>query len=74
MIYNLSQITGISIHDVLYTWSFENLLLFSRATPSYETNNEEKEKIEWDDRLDANNPENFPINPNSDDEDEEYVV
>lgn len=74
MIYNLSQITGIPIHDVLYTWSFENLLLFSRATPSYDTDSEEEEKEEeWDERLNANNPDNFSINENSDTEDEEYI-
>lgn len=73
MIYNLSQITGISIHDVLYTWSFENLLLFSRATPSYDTDSEEEKEEEWDERLNANNPDNFSINENSDTEDEEYI-
>lgn len=73
MIYNLSRITGLSIYDVLYTWSFENLLLFSRATPSYETDSEEEKEEEWDERLDANNPDNFSINENSDTEDEEYI-
>lgn len=73
MIYNLSQITGIPIHDVLYTWSFENLLLFSRATPSYDTDSEEEKEEEWDERLNANNPDNFSINENSDTEDEEYI-
>lgn len=75
MIYNLSQNTGLSIDDILYKWSFENVLLFSRATPSYDTDSkEEKNKNKWNPALDANNPDNFSINPNSDNDDEEYVV
>lgn len=58
LVYNLSQVTGIPVYDVLYKWSFENILLFSRATPSYDVEEEKKEK-EWDERLDANNPDNF---------------
>ena len=58
LVYNLSQSTGIPVYDVLYKWSFENILLFSRATPSYDVE-EEKEEKEWDERLDANNPDNF---------------
>lgn len=75
MIWSLSQSTGLSIDDILYKWSFENVLLFSRATPSYDTDEkEEKQEEKWNPALDANNPDNFSINPNSDDEDEEYIV
>ena len=75
MIWNLAQITGLSIEDVLYKWSYENVLLFSRATPSYDTEDDnEKEGKKWNPRLDANNPDNFSIKPNSENEDEEYVV
>lgn len=75
MIWSLSQSTGLSIDDILYKWSFENVLLFSRATPSYDTDEkEEKQEEKWNQALDANNPDNFSINPNSDDEDEEYIV
>ena len=75
MIWSLSQSTGLSIDDILYKWSFENVLLFSRATPSYDTDEkEEKQEEKWDPALDANNPDNFSINPNSDNEDEEYIV
>lgn len=44
MIWSLSQSTGLSIDDILYKWSFENILLFSRATPSYESETEEERK------------------------------
>lgn len=82
MIWSLSQSTGLSIDDILYKWSFENVLLFSRATPSYDTDEKEEKNEEelnpnlkeWNPALDANDPDNFSINPNSDDEDEEYIV
>lgn len=74
MIWNLSQITGISIEDILYKWSYENVLLFSRATPSFDKDEPETEPERFDPRLDANDPDKFAINPNSEDEDEEYVI
>lgn len=75
MIWNLSQSTGLSIEDVLYKWSYENLLLFRSATPSYDTKEQEDEKEKkWNPKLDANDPRNFRVNPNSDNEDEEYIV
>lgn len=42
---------------VLYEVSYENLLLYSAATPGYDDVKEEKNV--WDDSLDANNPNNF---------------
>lgn len=42
---------------VLYEMSYENLLLYSKATPCYDD-----EKDEWDETLDANNPDNFKDN------------
>ena len=77
MIYALSQSTGIPAYDILYKWSFENVLLLSRAVPSYSTDEEEQDNsnsFKWDERLDANNPDNFTINPNSNIEDEEFVI
>ena len=77
MIYALSQSTGISAYDILYKWSFENVLLISKAVPSYSIEDEEPGNnvgFKWDDRLDANNPDNFTINPNSSLEDEEFVI
>lgn len=77
MIYALSQSTGIPAYDILYKWSFENVLLISRAAPSYSTDEEEQDnsnEFKWDERLDANNPLNFEIHPNSNIEDEEFVI
>lgn len=63
MIWNLSQSTGLSIEDILYKWSFENVLLFSRATPSYDIETEEekakRKRDEEFDRYDANVVGNF---------------
>ncbi len=44
--------------------SYENLVLYGCATPQYDDEKEE----EWDDRLDANNPDNF-----SNENEEEFV-
>lgn len=40
---------------VLYEMSYANLLLYSRAAPSYD----DEDVDEWDDKLDVNNPDNF---------------
>lgn len=57
MIWGLAQSTGLSIEEILYKWSFENVLLFSRATPSYESETEkerkERERQEQFDKYDA---------------------
>ena len=37
--------------------SYENLLLYSAATPGYDDVKEEEDT--WDESLDANNPDNF---------------
>lgn len=41
-------------HEVLYEMSYENLLLYSAATPHYDD-----ERDEWDSSIDANDPKNF---------------
>lgn len=76
MIYNLSQGLGIPIGEALYEWSYENLLLFGRSTPSYSSLRKKKEGggKKWDGSMDANDPGNFKINPNSGNPDEEYIV
>lgn len=51
---------------VLYEMSFENAILYSAATPAYDD-----EKDDWDDELDANNPNNFKNKSN--DSKEVYV-
>lgn len=50
------------------------MLLFSRATPSYGSDKKEEREDKWDESLDANNPNNFQINENSNVEDEEFIV
>lgn len=42
---------------ILYGISYENLLLYSSAAPSYSSSDKKEE--EWDDSIDANNPDNF---------------
>lgn len=75
MIWNISQKTGLSIEDVLYNWSYENVLLFSSSTPNYDTDEkEDTNEGKWVEALDMNNPKNIKINPNSDNDDEEYIV
>ena len=59
---------------MLHKWSYENLLLFSRSTPSCGSDKEEEQERQWDERLDANNPDNFEIKENSNIEDEELVI
>lgn len=46
---------GVSVDTVLYDMSWQNLVLYSAATPQFD---DEKEK-KWDESLDANNPDNF---------------
>ena len=48
----------------------------SRATPDYRSQRKEDtgQKPRWNPALDANEPDNFTISPNSDDEDKEYIV
>ena len=42
---------------ILYEISHANLVLYTRATPYYDD-----EKNEWDESIDANNPNNFTQN------------
>lgn len=51
--------------EVLYEISYENLIMYSAATPQYD---DEKEP-EWDSTKDANNPDNFKERG----DEEEYV-
>lgn len=43
--------------QILNEITFENLMMYQRATPMYDDKKAEEEW--WDDRLDANNPDNF---------------
>ena len=50
---------------MLYEMSYQNLLMYSAATPHYDD-----EKDEWDDSIDANNPDNFK---NTNEDEEEFI-
>lgn len=52
--------------EVLYDISYENLLLYSKATPCYDD-----AKDDWDASIDANDPGNFN---NKDGNEEEVFV
>lgn len=52
---------------ILHGISYNNLLLYNSASPSYNSK-EKKEEKPWNESLDANNPDNFKDKP-----DEEYV-
>lgn len=73
MIYKISQSLNMPIREVIYGWSFENLMLLMAAAPNLGSLAKKEEEKKWDERLDANNPDNFSINQNSSSEDEEYV-
>lgn len=55
MVYGWSKLFDTTPDYVLYEMSYENLIMYSCAVPHYD---DEKEK-EWDESLDANNPNNF---------------
>lgn len=42
---------------VLHEMTYQNVMLYSHATPSYKSEKKEKGR-EWDESLDANNPAN----------------
>jgi hypothetical protein len=63
----MSKNLGVSLDYILNEMSYENLIMYGYAIPSYEPKS--KEEKDWDDRLDANNPNNF----NHSNEEEEYV-
>lgn len=73
MIYNYSHALSMPVEDVLYKWSYENLLLLSLSIPQYDYGEDRKER-KWDGRMDANDPKNFSIKENSNIEDEEFIV
>jgi hypothetical protein len=51
MIIGWAKNLNVSPEHVIYDMSYENLLLYSAATPLYDD-----EKDNWDDSIDANNP------------------
>lgn len=65
MILGWAKNLNVSPDYILYDISYENVIIYTRATPQYDD-----EKQEWDERLDANNPNNF----NNDSDEEEFVT
>lgn len=54
MILSWAKNLNVTPDYVLYEMTYENLIMYSAATPQFDD-----EKDEWDDSLDANNPDNF---------------
>ncbi len=53
----MSKNLGVPLDYILNDMSYENLIMYGFAIPSYEP--KDKDEHPWDDRLDANNPDNF---------------
>lgn len=66
MIYSWAKNLNTTPEHVLYEMSYQNLLMYSAATPHYDD-----VKDDWDDSIDANNPDNF--NKNNNDDEEEFI-
>lgn len=47
---------GVPPDYVLNEMSYENLIMYGNATPTFDS---DKKEDDWDDSLDANNPANF---------------
>lgn len=67
VVYCTAKNLGVSPSYVLNELSYINLLMYGHATPQY--NPKSKEEQEWDDSIDANNPNNFKSN----NDEEEFV-
>lgn len=52
----MSKNLGISLDYILNELSYENLIMYGYSLPTY---NSDGETDEWDDSIDANNPDNF---------------
>lgn len=65
MIYGWTQSFYTTPEYILHGISYKNLILLNAAAPSYYSGAKEEE---WDDSVDANNPENF-----NNDQEEEYI-
>lgn len=63
MIYGWAKMFNTTPEYVLYEMSYTNLIMYGASAPSYDD-----EEEEWDESLDANNPDNF-----NDNEEEEFV-
>lgn len=54
MILGVCKNLGVTPDYVLHSMTYENMIMYGFATPTYDD-----EKDDWDESLDANNPENF---------------
>lgn len=68
MIYGWTQTFHATPDYILHGISYQNLILYGNAAPAYITKTAEEE--EWDDSIDANNPDNFKTD---EDEEEEFI-
>lgn len=65
MIYAWTQAFHTTPEYILHGISYENLILLSSAAPNYDIKDNSEE---WDESIDANNPDNFNNN-----EEEEFI-
>ena len=63
MILGVCKNIGCTPDYALYEMSYANVILYSRATPTYDDIKESREskKKKFDKSLDANNPDNFHL-------------
>ena len=64
---------GMTPETVLYDISYKNLMMYGYASPNYD-DDENDDKPEWDESLDANNPDNFKSKDGDGDDEEEETV
>lgn len=53
MVYNVATTFFTTPDYIINNFTYDNLLMYSKAAPSYDDDSDD-----WDDRLDANNPNN----------------
>ena len=63
MIIGWAKLLGVTPAYVLHEITYQNLIMYSLAAPHYDDIEDE-----WDESLDANNPDNFNTN-----EEEEFI-
>lgn len=55
MILGACKNLGVTQDYVLHSMTYENMIMYGFATPTYDLD----DKDDWDESLDANNPDNF---------------
>jgi hypothetical protein len=55
MILGACKNLGVTPDYVLHSMTYENMIMYGFATPTYDLD----DKDDWDESLDANNPDNF---------------